>query len=266
LSSELESLKDLTRALRRRVELSDSSDWLPDWVVGAAKAAERTSASSPAPSPALAPRVPAKPSPAGAKKGEVFAALSEEIKACRACPLGAQRIQAVPGVGSHDAQVMFIGEGPGFDEDHQGEPFIGRSGKLLDKIMESIGLSRSTVYIANIVKCHPMIDPSDPEKHGNDRPPSPDEIAACRGWLDTQIRTIRPRVLVTLGAVPARVLLGDNTPISKIRGVWRTYEPGDGAPSVRLLPTFHPAALLRNPDLKRDVWTDMKSLREELSK
>jgi uracil-DNA glycosylase len=266
LSSELESLKDLTRALRRRVELSDSSDWLPDWVVGAAKAAERTSASSPAPSPALAPRVPAKPSPAGAKKGEVFAALSEEIKACRACPLGAQRIQAVPGVGSHDAQVMFIGEGPGFDEDHQGEPFIGRSGKLLDKIMESIGLSRSTVYIANIVKCHPMIDPSDPEKHGNDRPPSPDEIAACRGWLDTQIRTIRPRVLVTLGAVPARVLLGDNTPISKIRGVWRTYEPGDGAPSVRLLPTFHPAALLRTPDLKRDVWTDMKSLREELSK
>jgi DNA polymerase len=265
LSAELDSLKDLTRALRRRVELSDSSDWVPAWVDAAA------AAKAPAPAAVLArPAAPAAPKPpaekANKKKGDVFAALSEEIKACRACPLGSQRIQAVPGVGSHDAQVMFVGEGPGFDEDHKGEPFIGRSGKLLDKIMESIGLSRSTVYIANIVKCHPMVDPSDPEKRGNDRPPSPEEIAACRGWLDTQIRTIRPRVLVTLGAVPARVLLGDNTPISKIRGVWRTYDPGAGAPSVRLLPTFHPAALLRNPDLKRDVWNDMKNLREELSK
>ena len=265
MSAELDSLKDLTRALRRRVELSDSSDWVPAWVDAAA------AAKAPAPAAVLArPAAPAAPKPpaekANKKKGDVFAALSEEIKACRACPLGSQRIQAVPGVGSHDASVMFIGEGPGFDEDHKGEPFIGRSGKLLDKIMESIGLSRSTVYIANIVKCHPMVDPSDPEKRGNDRPPSPEEIAACRGWLDTQIRTIRPRFLVTLGAVPAHVLLDETTPISKIRGVWRTYDPGAGAPSVRLLPTFHPAALLRNPDLKRDVWNDMKNLREELSK
>ncbi|MDE2510494.1 MAG: uracil-DNA glycosylase, partial [Elusimicrobia bacterium] len=222
-------------------------------------------AKSPAPAPAPAPAKKIS-APAARKKGEVFSELTEKIKACRACPLGSQRIQAVPGVGSHDAQVMFVGEGPGFDEDHQGEPFIGRSGKLLDKIMESIGLSRSSVYIANIVKCHPMTDPSDPEKHGNDRPPSPEEIAACRGWLDTQIRTIGPRFIVTLGAVPARVLLGDQTPISKIRGVWREYEPGAGAAKVRLLPTFHPAALLRNPDLKRDVWIDMKNLRAELSR
>jgi DNA polymerase len=263
LSSELESLKDLTRALRRRVELSDSSDWLPAWVIGAAKAAAAPESVLP-PLPPLPARAPARP--ASADKAAVFAALSEEIKACRACPLGSQRIQAVPGVGSQNAQVMFIGEGPGFDEDHKGEPFIGRSGQLLDKIMESIGLSRQTVYIANIVKCHPMKDPSDPELHGNDRPPSPEEIAACRGWLDTQIRTIKPRFLVTLGAVPTRVLLDDATPISKIRGQWREYDPGAGAPKVRLLPTFHPAALLRNPDLKRDVWADMKSLREELSK
>ncbi|MDE2490858.1 MAG: uracil-DNA glycosylase [Elusimicrobia bacterium] len=187
------------------------------------------------------------------------------MRACRACPLGAARIQAVPGVGSADAEVMFVGEGPGFDEDHKGEPFVGRSGQLLDKIMASIGLSRETVYIANIVKCHPMVDPSNPEKRGNDRPPSPDEIAACRGWLDVQIRTIRPRVIVTLGAVPARVLLDDPTGITKIRGRWRTYDPGEGAPPVRLLPTFHPAALLRNPDLKRDVWEDMKSLRAALA-
>ena len=263
MSSELDSLKDLTRALRRRVELSDSSEWLPAWVVGAAKAAEAPEKVLP-PLPALPVRAPERP--AKGDKAAVFAALSEEIKACRACPLGAQRLQAVPGVGSHDASVMFIGEGPGFDEDHKGEPFVGRSGQLLDKIMESIGLSRATVYIANIVKCHPMTDPSDPEKRGNDRPPSPDEIAACRGWLDTQIRTIGPRFIVTLGAVPARVLLGDATPISKIRGRWREYDPGEGAPKVRLMPTFHPAALLRNPDLKREVWIDMKNLREELSK
>lgn len=260
-------MKDLTRALKRRVELSDSSDWTGAPVPTTPRAA--------APAPAAAPRATARPAtnPATAatsssarRKAEVFAELSEKIKTCRACPLGAARIQAVPGVGSHDAQVMFIGEGPGFDEDHKGEPFIGRSGKLLDKIMESIGLSRENVYIANIVKCHPMVDPSDPEKRGNDRPPSPEEIEACRGWLDTQIRTIAPRFLVTLGAVPARVLLGDSTPISKIRGVWRDYEPGAGAAKVRLLPTFHPAALLRNPDLKRDVWADMKNLREEMSK
>ncbi len=259
MSTESDALKELTRSLRRRVELSDASDW-----TGAPDASARATPVA-APAAPSRPAVPVGSSAAARAKADVFAELSEKIKACRACPLGAARIQAVPGVGSHDAQVMFVGEGPGFDEDHKGEPFIGRSGKLLDKIMESIGLSRATVYIANIVKCHPMTDPSDPEKRGNDRPPSPEEISACRGWLDTQIRTISPRFLVTLGAVPARVLLGDATPISKIRGKWREYDPGEGAPKVRLLPTFHPAALLRNPDLKRDVWSDMKSLREELS-
>lgn len=252
-------MKDLTRALRRRVALSDSSDWTGAPLPPAGAVAVAPAPAAPAPRPALA-RADARP------KAQVFAELSEKIKACRACPLGSTRIQAVPGVGSHDAQVMFVGEGPGFDEDHKGEPFVGKSGQLLDKIMESIGLSRPTVYIANIVKCHPMVDPSDPEKRGNDRPPSPEEISACRGWLDTQIRTIAPRFIVTLGAVPARVLLSDVSPISKIRGRWREYDPGEGAPKVRLLPTFHPAALLRNPDLKRDVWSDMKSLREELSK
>jgi uracil-DNA glycosylase len=159
-----------------------------------------------------------------------------------------------------------VGEGPGFDEDHKGEPFVGRSGQLLDKIMESIGLSRATVYIANIVKCHPMTDPSDPEKRGNDRPPTPAEMDACRHWLEEQIRAIRPKVIVTLGASPAKALLRDMTPITKIRGKWREFDPGGGLPPVKLLPTFHPAALLRNPDLKRDVWTDMKALREELNR
>jgi len=251
LSAELDELKDLTRSLRRRVELSDASDW---------------TAASASPARAVAPAERGAVAPSVGNKTGILAEVVEKVKACRACPLGSARLQAVPGVGSPDAAVLFVGEGPGFDEDHKGEPFVGRSGQLLDKIMAAIGLSRASVYIANIVKCHPMTDPSDPEKRGNDRPPSPEEIAACRPWLDAQIRAISPRFIVTLGAVPARVLLQDQTPISKIRGRWRTYDPGGGAAPVRLLPTFHPAALLRNPNLKRDVWEDMKSLREELSK
>lgn len=237
-------LLELTRGLRRRAAESDSAQWQSSQKTPRGRDVAVEESSQPV----------------------SFDELSRQIEACRACPLGATRIKAVTGVGSSTAEVMFIGEGPGFDEDHKGEPFVGRSGQLLDKIMASIGLSRPTVYIANIVKCHPMVDPTDPEKHGNDRPPTPEEVAACRHWLDAQIRTISPRFIVTLGAVPARVLLGDATPISKIRGQWRQYDPGAGAKPVRLLPTFHPAALLRNPNLKVDVWNDMKNLKTELSK
>lgn len=249
MSAELEELKNLTKALRRRVALSDSSDWMA------------ASPSAKPPAEARKDSSESRPPRAGS-----LALLAEGIKACRECPLGAARLQAVPGVGSAKAEVMFIGEGPGFKEDHTGEPFVGRSGQLLDKIMEAIGLSRATVYIANIVKCHPMKDPSDPESHGNDRPPTQEEMDACRGWLEAQIRAIKPKVIVTLGAVPARALLGDDTPITKLRGQWRTYDPGGGLAPIKLLPTFHPAALLRNPVLKLDVWNDMKNLKKELSK
>lgn len=258
MSAELDELKDLTKALRRRASMSDSSDWK----AGAPKKSAPAEAEPAAP----AKKAAAKPAPAENRAGTLDE-LAEKIKACRACGLGEYRIQAVPGVGARDARVMCVGEGPGFQEDHDGEPFVGRSGQLLDKILESIGLSRKTnVYIANIVKCHPMKNPKDPESRGNDRPPTPEEMAACRGWLEAQIRTIKPKVIVTLGAVPARALLADETPITKIRGKWRTYDPGEGLPPIKLLPTFHPAALLRNPELKRDVWEDMKSLRQELSK
>lgn len=170
---------------------------------------------------------------------------------------------AVPGVGSAAARVMFIGEGPGYEEDRRGEPFVGESGRLLDKILASIGLTRETVFIANVVKCHPMKDPSDPELRGNNRAPSDEEIAACRPFIDEQIVTIAPRIIVTLGSVPMRALLGTAERITDVRGQWRSYTPRGGRP-VKLLPTFHPAALLRNPDLKKDVWQDMKSLRREL--
>lgn len=275
MSKERDELADLTRALKRRVALSDASDWTssaspvappaPAPAPARVELASRTPASRPL--PAARPPAPMEPAPAPDAREGTLAELADKIRACRSCELGKYRIQAVPGVGAEDAKVMCVGEGPGFQEDHDGEPFVGRSGQLLDKILESIGLSRKTnVYIANIVKCHPMKDPSDPEQRANDRPPTPEEMAACRGWLEAQIRAVKPKVIVTLGAVPARALLNDMTPISKLRGQWRTYEPGRGLEPIKLLPTFHPAALLRNPDLKRDVWTDMKSLREELSR
>lgn len=247
-----DGLRDLTRALRLRAQGSDDSEWLSGAKVPPKAAAAKSSAV-------------AMPTPAVAVKPRSLDEISAEIRACRRCPLGATRLNAVPGVGSATASVMFIGEGPGFQEDHRGEPFVGRSGQLLDKILAAIGLSRQTVYIANVVKCHPMKDPTNPESHGNDRKPSPEEIAACRGFLDEQIRLIAPRALVTLGAVPLSVLLPDEDSITRVRGKWRLYKLSGGGAGVKLMPTFHPAALLRNPNLKIDVWKDMKELRRFLA-
>lgn len=202
---------------------------------------------------------------------QALEALAREISTCRRCPLGSTRLNAVPGVGSTEAQVLFIGEGPGYEEDRRGEPFVGKSGQLLDRILASIGLSRRSdagqgrVFIANIVKCHPMKDPSDPQARANDRPPTPEEIAACRPYLERQIQALSPRVIVTLGAVATQALLGTSAPLKSLRGRWRLYEPPDGGAAVKVLPTFHPAALLRDPALKAAVWEDMKSLRRELS-
>ncbi|MBI4386593.1 MAG: uracil-DNA glycosylase [Elusimicrobia bacterium] len=190
--------------------------------------------------------------------------LQAEVEGCRKCPLGEQRLRAVFGVGSARARVMFVGEGPGFQEDHEGEPFVGKAGQLLDRILQSIGLSRRTVYIANIVKCHPMTDPSNPELRGNDRPPTPQEAAACLPYIEEQMRLISPRVVVTLGSVATKILLGEDVGITRVRGVWRQYRTRLDERTIQLLPTYHPAALLRNPELKRDVWTDMKNLRKEL--
>ena len=127
-----------------------------------------------------------------AQKTKKLAELAETISACTRCPLGSTRIHAVPGEGNVDADVMFIGEGPGFDEDRQGRPFVGRAGQLLDKMIAAMGLSREKVFIANIAKCHPMIDPLHPEKHGNDRAPNAGEIACCRKYLEQQIAIICP--------------------------------------------------------------------------
>ncbi len=225
----------------------------------------RLRSAPPAPRPRGAPaRVPSQVVPAAAADpGTRLRELASEIDSCRRCPLGAARIKSVPGVGSPRARVMFVGEGPGYEEDRRGEPFVGPAGRLLDRILAAIGLSRSDVFIANTVKCHPMKDPARPDARGNDRAPSPEEMAACRPFLDEQIRTIAPRVVVALGAPAARALTGSSEGIGRLRGQWTTLSAGGR--TVKLLPTYHPAALLRDPELKRPVWKDMQALRAELA-
>jgi DNA polymerase len=145
---------------------------------------------------------------------------------------------------------MFVGEGPGAEEDRRGEPFVGRAGELLDKMIGAMGFRREEVYIANVVKCRP------PEN----RDPEPDEIEACEPFLKAQFAAIRPRVIVALGRFAVQTLLRDGTPISRLRGAWREYE------GVRLMPTFHPAYLLRNPAEKAKAWEDLQRVMKEFGR
>lgn len=162
---------------------------------------------------------------------------------CKLCTLG--RSQIVFGVGNPKARLMIVGEAPGEDEDKKGEPFVGRAGQLLTKIIEAIGMTRDQVYIANVIKCRPP----------NNRNPEPDEVASCEPFLFRQIDVIQPRVIVPLGKFAAQCLLKTVEPITKLRG--RQFEYRGSV----LIPTFHPAYLLRNPSAKREVWEDMKKVR-----
>ncbi|HLF57341.1 MAG TPA: uracil-DNA glycosylase [Thermoanaerobaculia bacterium] len=174
--------------------------------------------------------------------------LAAEAAECRSCRLCETRQRVVFGSGRAGARLMFVGEGPGAEEDRQGLPFVGRAGELLTRIIGAIELRREDCYIANIVKCRPP---------GN-RDPQPDEAAACRRYLDGQIDAIRPAVLVALGRVAAQALLGTEAPLGRMRGQW--YE----VRGVPTLVTYHPAALLRNPELKRPTWEDMQRVRDRL--
>jgi DNA polymerase len=186
--------------------------------------------------------------------------LEKKISSCVKCRLGKTRIKFVFGEGNPEAELMFVGEGPGYDEDHQGRPFIGRAGQLLTKIIESTGFKREEVFIANLVKCHPMKEPSDPEKRGNDRPPAPDEIQECLPYLEKQISIIHPRIICALGSYSAKTLLATEEGISTLRGHF-TLRNG-----ILVMPTYHPAALLRNPAWKKEVWHDMKMIIAELGR
>jgi len=180
---------------------------------------------------------------------DALAAVRTDIGDCTRCKLhGLGRRQIVFGVGNPSADLMFVGEAPGHDEDVQGIPFVGRAGQLLTKIIEAIDLTRDDVYIANVIKCRP------PEN----RNPEPDEVETCEPFLFQQVDIIKPKVIVALGTFAARALLRTLDPISRLRG--RVYDYR----GAKLVPTFHPAYLLRNPASKRDVWEDMKKVRSLL--
>ncbi len=174
-------------------------------------------------------------------------ALEKETLSCKECGLNRTRTNVVFGAGNTQAKLMFIGEAPGEEEDRQGKPFVGRAGQLLTKIIEAMGLEREDVYIANILKCRPP----------NNRAPLPDEIAACRNNIKRQVEIIKPRVICTLGKFASQTLLNTQTPISALRGKFREYA------GIKVMPTFHPAYLLRNPEEKKTVWQDMKKVMKE---
>jgi len=176
-------------------------------------------------------------------------ALQKFLEGCPRCKLSKSRTNIVFGQGNPKADLMFVGEAPGREEDEQGLAFVGRAGGLLTKIIEAMGKKREDVWICNVLKCRPP----------NNRNPEADEVAACMPFLDEQIRLVSPRVIVTLGTYSAQAVLGTDEPIGRLRGRWQS------ARGVKVMPTFHPAFLLRSPERKKDVWEDMKKVMEFLA-
>ncbi len=224
----VDELYELTRALRRNlVRHAAGGAWA---VQGEAMAR---------------PEAPAEAPPTG--KLQV---IREELGECTRCKLHETRKSIVFGVGDPEAPLMFVGEGPGEQEDLRGEPFVGRAGELLDKMIEAMGWTRQSVYINNIVMCRPP---------GN-RNPQPDEVAACKPFLEARIGAVAPRIIVALGRPAANTLLGVDAPISALRGKFHDRN------GVKVMPTFHPAYLLREPDKKREAWADLKLVMAELQR
>ena len=181
-------------------------------------------------------------------RAESLSDVRSDLGDCKRCELSNQRTQIVFGDGSAQARLVFVGEGPGYQEDKQGIPFVGAAGKLLVRILEAMHLSREDVYICNIVKCRPP----------NNRNPKPEEISKCMPFLERQIRAINPEFICALGKFAAQTLLQTEEPISKLRGRFHAYH------GIPVMPTYHPAYLLRNPGSKRDVWNDMQQLMKRM--
>jgi uracil-DNA glycosylase len=246
-------IEDLSQVLEMRRDAGLLPPYL--WIPNGSKAEEgRKEDVKSAPNP-----------PPGVDKAALLQHLREKIGDCTRCRLHQGRTHLVFGVGNPKAELMFVGEGPGRDEDLQGEPFVGRAGQLLTKIIEAMGLKRNDVYIANVVKCRP------PEN----RNPAPDEIATCSPFLLEQIEIIKPKVIVCLGNFAAQTILGTQQTITGLRGrlhrwpspiqqeMLHTRIPAE---SILLMPTYHPAYLLRNPNMKKPVWEDMKIVMQELGR
>jgi len=179
---------------------------------------------------------------------ESLDAIRAELGDCCRCGLNMGRQKVVFGVGNPQARLVLVGEAPGREEDEKGEPFVGEAGRLLDRILFAMGLSRDEVYICNVLKCRPP----------NNRDPEPAEVASCEPFLIRQLAAIRPQIIVALGRFAIQTLLQSKAPISKLRGTWQQYQ------GIPLMPTYHPAYLLRNPNGKREVWSDMKQVMERL--
>lgn len=179
---------------------------------------------------------------------ELLAAVRCDLGDCRRCPLGETRRRLVFGVGDPAARVVLVGEAPGREEDERGEPFVGEAGRLLDRILFAMGLQRDEVYICNVLKCRPP----------DNRDPEPGEVATCEPFLVRQLEAIRPTLIIALGRFAIQTLLQTKTPISRLRGTWQQYQ------GIPLMPTYHPAYLLRNPHAKREVWNDMQQVMERL--
>lgn len=196
----------------------------------------------------------APPSAEVAEKAAALAAMDEtEVRVCTACPLSTTRTQTVFGEGSADADIVFVGEGPGAEEDKTGRPFVGRAGELLTKMIEAMGLTRRDIFIGNIVKCRPP---------GN-RAPAGDEVQACIGYLLRQLQIIQPKVIVTMGNPATQTLLGTRTGITRLRGQWQKLpDLGEGLAGIDVMPTFHPAYILRQytPENRRKVWSDLQKV------
>jgi DNA polymerase len=204
----------------------------------------------PPPATAAAPRTSAavsSPAPAG-DGARVLVQVREELGDCQRCKLAGGRKQIVFGVGNPDADLVFVGEAPGADEDRLGEPFVGAAGQLLTKMIEAMGYARKDVYICNVIKCRPP----------QNRPPEPDEIAACEPFLKKQLEALRPRMIVTLGKFAAHCLLRLDTPITRLRGTFHSYQ------GIQLMPTYHPSFLLREPGRKREAWADLQAVMSAL--
>lgn len=217
----------------------------PPRVARPPEAGPESSASASAPTTA-APREPVDPAQAQAELARIAAAAG----ACTKCALHAGRKQAVPGQGRPDPEIVFVGEAPGEEEDEQGLAFVGASGQLLSKMIAAMGLERGDVHIINAIKCRPP----------KNRTPLPDEVAACFPYLKAQIAAMRPRVVVALGAVATKALLGPQAGVTKLRGTWQSFE------GIPMMPTYHPSYLLRYPDAKRASWSDLQAVLKHLGR
>ena len=242
MSDEREALRQLVGQFRTHLAMRGRSGLL-----GVVTATGRP---RPAPAQAAPPAEPELASGEPARGAAGLKAVREDLGDCQRCKLAPSRTKLVFGVGNPNADLLFVGEAPGADEDAQGEPFVGKAGQLLTKMIEAMGYRREDVYICNVLKCRPP---------GN-RNPEPDEVAACEPFLKRQLGAIRPRMIVALGKFAVQCLLRDDSPISRLRGNFRTYE------GIPLMPTFHPAYLLRDPSKKKLAWQDLKDVNAALAR